>query len=305
MTDVDHVRRRYRVAVARLDALCDALWRDGTRGLHVEAADDPFADPSIPAGHARVDAYFALDAPPAARAAAIVGAELLDDAAQPAEDWLAAYRQHAQPIDVGRGFRIDPRDPDDPSIDAAVDRASARAAGRRLLHIPAQRAFGTGSHASTRLVLAWLEDLDLPRRAVLDVGCGSGILCFVALALGARRAVGFDVDPASPLIARVNAQRNRDDLADRRPTFFAGRLDALRASVDGGFDLAAVNVLPERIAPDLPALRALLAPRADVLNAGNLVADRARDEARWRDLGFAVVETRVEDPWIAYRLRAT
>jgi ribosomal protein L11 methyltransferase len=69
-------------------------------------------------------------------------------------------------------------------------------------------AFGTGSHPTTRLVLAWLEREVTPADSVLDYGCGSGILAIAALKLGARAATGVDVDPRALEAARYNSARN-------------------------------------------------------------------------------------------------
>ena len=81
---------------------------------------------------------------------------------------------------------------------------------QRILWLDPGRAFGTGLHASTALVAEILEDraIDLNGTSVLDVGTGSGILALVALMLGARRAVGIDVDADALEVARANAERN-------------------------------------------------------------------------------------------------
>jgi ribosomal protein L11 methyltransferase len=60
-----------------------------------------------------------------------------------------------------------------------------------------KRAFGTGRHATTRMLLEWLEDVRQGGESVLDVGTGSSLLAVMALRLGARRAVGLDHDPVA------------------------------------------------------------------------------------------------------------
>lgn len=69
-------------------------------------------------------------------------------------------------------------------------------------------AFGSGTHPTTALCLQWLDALDLHGHAVLDFGCGSGILALAALKLGAERAVGVDNDPQALLASLDNAERN-------------------------------------------------------------------------------------------------
>ncbi|MEO1088948.1 MAG: 50S ribosomal protein L11 methyltransferase, partial [Acidobacteriota bacterium] len=97
---------------------------------------------------------------------------------------------------------MDPGDGGRALTDLGID-----AEGRVALHVPAENAFGTGSHESTRLMLLWMSELDLTGLDVLDVGCGSGILSFAAERLGAK-VVGFDLDVPSAITARRNGIRN-------------------------------------------------------------------------------------------------
>jgi ribosomal protein L11 methyltransferase len=114
----------------------------------------------------------------------------------PDEDWVAKSRAQFGPIRVSARLWIVPswRTPSDPeAINLVLDPGLA---------------FGTGSHPSTRLCLQWLERSIAGGETVLDYGCGSGILAIAALKLGARRAVGVDIDPDAVATARANAQRN-------------------------------------------------------------------------------------------------
>ncbi|MGH8676972.1 MAG: 50S ribosomal protein L11 methyltransferase, partial [Burkholderiales bacterium] len=66
-------------------------------------------------------------------------------------------------------------------------------------------AFGTGSHATTRLCLQWLDQNLRPGNSVIDYGCGSGILAIAAAKLGANRVTGVDIDPQALAASRYNA----------------------------------------------------------------------------------------------------
>jgi len=283
------------------DLLAAELWGRGSLGIQVREKA---------AGRVAFDAYFP-DPPPASLGGFDLeswhrrGVERLGVDPFAARDWLAEYRAASKPIEVGRRFRIDPRDVDD---GAEVEAAPTPGPdGRHTLRIPARSAFGTGSHESTRLALRWLEELDLAGRSVLDVGCGSGVLAFAAELLGAARVVGFDVDPQAALLAAQNARRNR--LAAR---FFAGRVTALGAAggvggagSDGAFDVGLVNVLPERIAGELPALLRRLRPGARVVSSGNLVERRGELLASFAGLGLEPEGELVEGEWVAFLLRST
>ncbi len=151
-------------------------------------------------------------------------------------DWLQLYQQSLQPLFVGRSFVIAP--------DASL--MPGRTTRHRLV-IPQQHAFGTGSHESTTLAIELLEEIDLRGARGLDVGCGSGILAFALLRLGARRVVAFDIDLDALSAMRENRERNEMPAA-----LFIGTLDALRS---GMFDVVTMNILPEVILPMLPQVR--------------------------------------------------
>jgi ribosomal protein L11 methyltransferase len=114
----------------------------------------------------------------------------------PDQDWVARSRDQFEPIRVSPRLWIVPTWHAPPEPDAI-----------NLILDPGL-AFGTGSHPTTRLCLQWLERTIAGGETVLDYGCGSGILAIAALRLGARRAVGIDIDPGAVAVARANALRN-------------------------------------------------------------------------------------------------
>ena len=231
-------RAVYRVPRESEEELVARLWQAGTSGVETVEEGDCL----------RVIAFFEEEPP------ALAGFATLESGEVAKEDWLARWRESAQPLKVGRRFLIDPREIDQPPPPA----------GRRvLLRIPARAAFGTGSHESTRLVLELMEGVDFSDRAVLDVGTGTGVLALAALALGARSAFGFDVDLVSPILAKQNADLNRIG-----GHFFAGDVAALGAPAK--FDVALVNVIPEEIRSGLQPLRQVMAPGARAIFSGIL-----------------------------------
>jgi ribosomal protein L11 methyltransferase len=180
--------------------------------------------------------------------------------------------------------------------------------GREIVIEPGQ-AFGTGGHASTRLALDGLAAL--PREwlrgwSVLDVGCGSGVLALAALALGAERAVGCDLDPLATSAAR---EASRENGLEARLAVYTGSLDALDPSVAGGFDVVVANLLRSELEPVLEALVACLRPGGWLLLSGLLVRERAVIEEQLGRLGFRVDGAReVADPdgegWLGLSARA-
>lgn len=263
------------------DELIALLWAHGGLGSWSESLGD---------GRVRIHGF--VDAASAtqgeiARALRIdPSIELSAFAAVERRDWSAEWRRTAQPIEVGRRFLVDPREPEE--VGAAVEPG-----GRILLRLPARTAFGLGSHASTRLAVELLESLALDGRAVVDVGTGSGILAFASLALGARSVTAFDLDPAAALLLPAYARLN-----DLSPLAFAGTIDALAG--DGRFDLALVNVIPSEIAADLPRLAALLRPGAEAIFSGILESEAERALAALSGAGFRERRRASDGEWIAF-----
>jgi ribosomal protein L11 methyltransferase len=111
-------------------------------------------------------------------------------------DWVRETQRQFAPIRAGERLWIVPtwhQAPDPHAVNIVLDPGAA---------------FGTGSHPTTRLVLAWLEREVHGGETVLDYGCGSGILAIAAMKLGAGRATGVDIDPLALEAARYNASAN-------------------------------------------------------------------------------------------------
>lgn len=274
-----YLRRVYTAPADLEDLVVADLWEAGTLGVQTLTSGDDV----------RFDAWFPVGSPPALPQRPGVRLEVEENL--PDMDWLADYREKAQPFPVAGTFFVDPREPEEAPADLPE--------GRRLLRLPARTAFGTGSHESTSLTLELLETMDLAGARVLDVGTGTGILSFAALRLGARQAVAYDVDPAAPVHARDNSTLN-----GLRPLLFAGTSEALRADlpVDLRFDLELINVVPEQILPEMPGLVGRLKPGGEALLSG-ILAERG-DEVleHLRPLGLVERDRRAAGEWIAFRV---
>ena len=125
------------------------------------------------------------------------------------QDWERAWMDQFKPMRFGSRTWIVPSNQELPE--------DADAASAVVIRLDPGLAFGSGTHPTTALCLAWLDGLPLAGKRVLDFGCGSGILALAALKLGAASAVGVDNDPQALIATRDNAQRNGVD--DRLQVF--------------------------------------------------------------------------------------
>ncbi|HXN14735.1 MAG TPA: 50S ribosomal protein L11 methyltransferase [Usitatibacter sp.] len=178
-------------------------------------------------------------------AVAAASIDRLEDA-----DWVALTQRQFQPIRAGERLWIVPSwhvPPAPGAINVVLDPGAA---------------FGTGSHPTTRLCLAWLERHVRAGDRVLDYGCGSGILAIAALKLGARSALAVDIDPIALQTARYNAKRN------------GVSLDIVHAqdAVAGAAQLTVANILANPLRMLAPVLAAHTAPDGAIALSGILEA---------------------------------
>ncbi len=197
-------------------------------------------------------------------------AEFLADVEAPAEvalardewieeqNWAEIWRQHAQPIHVGRRLLILPSGHEAPADPSLV-----------IVHLDPGLAFGTGSHVSTRLALELLERHVEPGGRVADVGCGSGILSIASALLGAGRVDAVDIDPQAIEATERNATDN--GVADR----VAARVhDGVPEPPAGGFDVIVANITPPILARMLPSFAGALRDGGVFLGSGILAERR-------------------------------
>lgn len=208
------------------------------------------------------------------------------------EDWSLGWRQHFTAFRVGRRIVVKPSweswpPPDEPDVARPDD---------VVIELDPGGAFGTGTHASTQLALCALEQFVASGDAVVDVGCGSGILTLAALLLGARRVVAIDFDPAAVQCARRNVERQR--FVDRVSFLVADGLKSLQSS----WDVIVANITAESVVALGKEVLPRLSSSGRYIVSGFLASRLSEVRDSLEQIGLQAVKTEMLDEWAALTL---
>ncbi len=151
-------------------------------------------------------------------------------------------------------------------------------------------AFGTGTHATTAMCLAWLDQNAKEGQLAIDYGCGSGVLAVAAVKLGARAAYAYDIDPQALTATRDNAAAN--GVADRVHVIETD--DALPT----GADILLANILCGPLCELAPRFAALTRPGGRIVLAG-LLATQAEEVTQAHAPWFDIQPFATRDGWTA------
>ncbi|AOE87682.1 50S ribosomal protein L11 methyltransferase [Pseudomonas sp. TCU-HL1] len=266
----------------------DALLEVGAVSVtFMDAEDQPIFEPDLGTtplwSHTHLLALFEADTDEASLVAhleLLTGGQLPEHQIERIEDqdWERSWMDNFQPMRFGRRLWIVP------SWHAAPEPNAVN-----LLLDPGL-AFGTGTHPTTALCLEWLDGQALDGCEVLDFGCGSGILAIAALLLGARQAVGTDIDMQALEASRDNASRNGIDPA-RFPVYLPADLPAKPAEV------VVANILAGPLVSLAPQITSLVAPGGRLALSGILAEQADEVRAAYAD-AFDLDPTAVKDGWV-------
>ena len=200
----------------------------------------------------------------------------------PDEDWAARSQASLTMVHAGRFIIAPPWDMPADDVDATV------------IVIEPSMGFGTGHHATTRMCLRLLSDLDISDLTVLDLGTGSGVLTMAAALSGARRVIGIDVDVDAIQSAETSARMNT------LPDTLEFQVSDFRSSPPAAADLVLANLTGGMLTSSGSLIGALVKPGGQMILSG---FDHTEVDAVLAAFpGFSEVRRLTEETWIALHL---
>jgi len=289
VSDTNFIKVRIDVDAAHVEAVEAMLTAIGAVAIELaDAADEPILEPAPGATplwqQVRVSALF--EPTMGETEIRLAMASVVEPGALPPvtfegvanEDWVGKLRDELAPLKFGENLWICPTGKDCPDP-----------AGTAITMEPGL-AFGTGTHPTTALCMDWLAGNPPTGQALLDFGCGSGILGIAGLALGATRVAAVDIDEQALTATRQNARRNPG----------SERLTALQpASLEEApaFDVVVANILSGTLIDLAPVLRKYCRTGTTIALSGILTEQAAAVTDSYR--GWCDMNVPVEcDGWV-------
>lgn len=218
--------------------------------------------------------------------AAYSGDSIMEFEDIPEQNWNQTWEQTIQPQRIGR-FLVKPTWSTEVAVGDEI-----------LLEIDPKMSFGTGYHATTRLMLQQIQKIDLEGKTVLDAGTGTGILAIAAIKLGANKALGFDIDTWS----RDNAVEN----------IFLNKADGSVEIRYGGIDTVDENEIFDRVLANINR-NVLIEILPDLVNhtveggiiclSGLLETDEDAIRDTLSELPVEITDVEQEEEWILIQIR--
>ena len=226
------------------------------------------------------------------RAAAQLGLPM-DVRSMAETNWEESWKDNYPAVEVGENLIVVPY------------WAAEETNGRTPIILDPGLTFGTGAHASTQMVMEFMENCVRPGFRCLDLGSGSGILSIAALRLGASSAIGVDIDPKAEDIARENAAYN----GFGSPEFAAltgnvtEDVDLMSKLQQQSYDLVLVNIVADVIIGLSPVLPAFLTENSILLCSG--ILDVRLDDVRTalEKAGLEILEVKAKEDWRSIRAK--
>ena len=196
------------------------------------------------------------------------------------QDWAENWKKYYKPFRAGERLVIKP----------SWEPYEAKD-GDLVLELDPGMAFGTGSHATTRMCL---ELMDVNGKDVIDVGCGSGILGIAAKICGAKSVYMCDIDEQAVEFARQNASLNHVDAVIERADLLEGDRQA---------DFIFANITADILMRFSKSIGKHLRKGGIIVLSGIIDTREAEVVQCYRDAGYEIIERQSIDAWRAFKLK--
>lgn len=196
----------------------------------------------------------------------------------PDQNWNATWESRFEPVAVDDFCRI------------RAEFHSFEDGYEHEIVIAPKQAFGTGHHETTYMMIDAMRNLDFSGKAVLDLGCGTGVLAILAAKLGAEKVVGIDIEEEAIENSIENAQLNE--------VHFDTRLGSVEAVAGLEFDFVLANINRNAIMFLMADIVDLITPGGDVYFSGFLEFNQREIEEKASSLGLSLISRNQKGEWL-------
>lgn len=207
------------------------------------------------------------------------------------KDWINNWKQFFKP------FRLD----DTIIIKPTWETLSEQKDGDIVVEIDPGTAFGTGSHETTRLCISQIKKYLKKGDALLDLGCGSGILSIIALKLGAEQVVGTDIDPNAIIATNENLMVNH--IPEGEMLAYEGNLledeELCQKVGEGKYDIVVANILADVIIPLSSIARRFMKKGGYFITSGIINTKENEVKQAMLSNGFEIVDVVTMGEWVS------
>ena len=210
------------------------------------------------------------------------------------KDWINNWKQYFKPFYV-----------DDILIIPSWEEVKPEDRDKMIIHIDPGTAFGTGMHETTQLCIRQLKKYVTKDTELLDVGTGSGILSIIALKLGARHAVGTDLDPCAVPAVEENKEVNGIPV-EAFDMMIGNIIDDKEVQDKVGYekyDIVTANILADVLVPLTPVIVHQMKPGAVYITSGILDVKEEVVKEAVVAAGLEVVEVTHQGEWVSVTAR--
>ena len=210
------------------------------------------------------------------------------------KDWINNWKQYFKQFYV-----------DDILIIPSWEEVKDEDKDRMIIHIDPGTAFGTGMHETTQLCIRQLKKYVTPETELLDVGTGSGILSIVALKLGAKHAVGTDLDPCA--VPAVEENKEVNDIPSESFDMMIGNIIDDKTVQDKvgyeKYDIVAANILADVLVPLTPVILNQMKKGGIYITSGIIDNKEETVVKAVKDAGLEVLEVTYQGEWVSVTAR--